>query len=104
MIIQEILLLSIGKIEMYPIYQLQHHQEDTARQLQVVFQVSYQVEAELLQASNFPPLNRPLHKFMDADTQFWAIVEEDQFLAIIEIFVQASQIDIYLPIIPRLMC
>ena len=45
------------------IKQLQHTNINTAKTMKAVFQVSYKVEAELLGATDFPPLKRPLEGY-----------------------------------------
>ncbi|HAA14462.1 MAG TPA: GNAT family N-acetyltransferase [Cytophagales bacterium] len=42
-----------------------------AEQLHTLFQVSYAVEAKLLGAKNFPPLQRPLEAYMEGRTRFY---------------------------------
>lgn len=42
------------------IEQLQNNKIEISNQIQSVFQLSYRVEAKLLNVTDFPPLKRPL--------------------------------------------
>ncbi|MFC3647392.1 hypothetical protein [Planctobacterium marinum] len=41
---------------------LAHHKRTIAEQIHSVFQASYKLEAELIQAQNFPPLKRTVEQ------------------------------------------
>ena len=53
------------------IHKVEHTRNDQALDIRRVFQVSYKVEAELLGASNFPPLSRPIDAFVGSANDFW---------------------------------
>ncbi|MCP4460495.1 MAG: GNAT family N-acetyltransferase [Cytophagales bacterium] len=53
--------------------------------MRLVFQVSYAVEAELLETTDFPPLKRTISEFVDTSTEFYGCQKEGQIVAIVEI-------------------
>lgn len=67
------------------IQKLDHTNHAVAKQIREVFQVSYVVEAELLQAKKFPPLQRTLDEFVNADTQFYGYWSMNDLAAVMEI-------------------
>lgn len=67
------------------ITKLQNNNLETAKNIRAVFQVSYKVEAELLKAVNFPPLQRPLENFMNSITEFYGYTKEDQLAGVVEV-------------------
>ena len=68
------------------ITELNHRDEKVALKIREVFQVSYAVEAKLLDAEdNFPPLKRPLSAFVEAKTTFFGYHENGELAAVIEI-------------------
>jgi len=67
------------------IKKLQNHTLDVAEQIHSLFQLSYAVEAKLLKSDNFPPLKRPLESYLKNDTLFFAYLDNDEFVGIIEI-------------------
>lgn len=62
-----------------------HKEEKHASFIKSVFQVSYKVEAQMLKATNFPPLSRKLDSFMSSVNDFFGYYEEDTLVAVIEI-------------------
>lgn len=50
-----------------------------------VFQASYSVEAKLLNASDFPPLKRPLEDYINCSTAFFGYYFGDELAGIVEI-------------------
>jgi len=56
-----------------------------AKKIRLVFQVSYAIEAKLLNATNFPPLNRTLNDFINCDTQFYGYWKNEALTAVVEI-------------------
>lgn len=58
---------------------------ETAVLIRAVFQVSYLVEAKLLQAKNFPPLKRKLKNFVASETIFYGYRQAEFLTAVIEI-------------------
>lgn len=67
------------------IKKLDHTNVAIAKQIRAVFQVSYVVEAELLQAEDFPPLKRTVEEFIEADTLFYGFQLKDKLAAVMEI-------------------
>lgn len=61
-------------------------QEDTiAENIYSVFQASYAVEAELLEAKDFPPLKRTIIDFKNSETSFFGHWIGKELTAVIEI-------------------
>ena len=56
-----------------------------AEQIHSVFQVSYAVEAKLLNAINFPPLNRTINDFVSSKTHFYGYWKNKALAAVVEI-------------------
>lgn len=67
------------------IQKLQHRERAVAEKIRSIFQASYKVEAELLKATDFPPLKRPLEKFVSSTTQFFGHYKEGELAGVIEI-------------------
>ena len=61
-----------------------HTQKDQAEAIRSVFQVSYKVEAELIGATNFPPLSRPLEEFSNCPNDFVGYHEDQILVAVVE--------------------
>ncbi|WP_436517449.1 GNAT family N-acetyltransferase [Ekhidna sp. To15] len=64
---------------------INHKIKEEAKQIRQVFQVSYAIEAELLQADDFPPLKRPLENFLNAETTFFGYFEGAELAAVTEV-------------------
>ncbi len=56
-----------------------------ATKMRAVFQVSYAVEAKLLNAVNFPPLQRPLESYIESTTTFFGYYKNQELAGVIEI-------------------
>lgn len=67
------------------IKKLQNNELEIATKIRSVFQVSYAVEAKLLNAIDFPPLKRPLEDFLNSSTSFFGYWEQEELAAVIEI-------------------
>jgi ribosomal protein S18 acetylase RimI-like enzyme len=67
------------------IKRLQNKDLNIATNIRSVFQVSYAVEAKLLNAIDFPPLKRPLESFLNSETEFFGFWENEELAAVIEI-------------------
>ena len=67
------------------IKQLDNKDKDIAKKIRSVFQVSYPIEAKLLNAINFPPLNRTIDDFINSDTQFYGYWKDEALAAVMEI-------------------
>jgi ribosomal protein S18 acetylase RimI-like enzyme len=67
------------------IKKLPHGKLEIAGELMALFKASYAVEAELLGAIDFPPLNRKLGSYMHSDNDFYGFFAEGEFAAAAEI-------------------
>ena len=67
------------------ILKLDHTEQKTAENIRAVFQVSYAVEAKLLNAIDFPPLKRPLEDFLQSQNTFYGYSNEAVLMAVVEI-------------------
>ena len=67
------------------IKKLDHSNTDIAKSIRSVFQVSYAVEAKLLNATNFPPLKRPIEAYVNSENMFYGFFIEDELAAVVEI-------------------
>ena len=56
-----------------------------AQKIWTVFQLSYAVEAKLLNATNFPPLQRTVEDFLSSKTDFYGYMREHELSAVVEI-------------------
>ena len=63
---------------------IEHTQKDKAEEIRAVFQISYKVEAELLGATSFPPLSRPLEEFYSCPNDFVGYYEDHKLVAVVE--------------------
>jgi len=67
------------------IEKLQNNKIEIAKKIRTVFQASYKVEAKLLNATNFPPLKRPLESYVKSDTEFFGYSKNKEIAGVIEI-------------------
>ena len=67
------------------IKKLDHTDLAITTKMRAVFQVSYAVEAKLLNAVNFPPLQRPLESYIESTTTFFGYHIKDEIVGIIEV-------------------
>ena len=67
------------------IKKLDHTNLAIATKMSAIFQVSYAVEAKLLNAVNFPPLQRPLQSYIESTTTFFGYHIKDEIVGIIEV-------------------
>ena len=67
------------------IVKLQNKDIEIAKKIRAVFQVSYRVEAKLLNAVDFPPLKRPLEAYVNCPNTFYGYFQNKQLAAVIEI-------------------
>ena len=58
---------------------------EISNQIHSVFQLSYAVEAKLLDVTDFPPLKRPLESYLKSDNMFFGYLENKEIAGIIEI-------------------
>ncbi|MGI6047244.1 MAG: GNAT family N-acetyltransferase [Petrimonas sp.] len=64
---------------------LNNSQPAVAEKIRNVFQASYAVEAEILKAKDFPPLKRPIEKYIDTDTEFYGYSLGNEIVAVAEL-------------------
>lgn len=67
------------------IEKLKNNELEIAEQIRAVFQISYKVEAKLLAAVNFPPLQRPLEKYRESNTEFYGYTKDGELTGVVEI-------------------
>ncbi|WP_432410406.1 GNAT family N-acetyltransferase [Rasiella sp. SM2506] len=67
------------------IKKLQHNDIEVAKNIRTVFQASYKIEAALLQAVDFPPLQRPLEGYVQSSTAFFGYLKDTELAGVVEI-------------------
>lgn len=67
------------------IEKLPNNKIEIAKQIHSVFQLSYAIEAKLLNATDFPPLKRPLESYLKSDNMFFGYLENGELAGVIEI-------------------
>ena len=67
------------------IYNLNNKSLAVAEKLFSIWQESYSIEAKLLKADEFPPLNRTVQDFIDSSNCFYGFVEDDVYNAVTEL-------------------
>jgi ribosomal protein S18 acetylase RimI-like enzyme len=67
------------------IERLPNNELEISKRIRSVFQVSYKVEAKLLNATNFPPLDRPLEDYVKSNTEFFGYLKNEEIAGVIEI-------------------
>ncbi|MFT5145654.1 MAG: ribosomal protein S18 acetylase RimI-like enzyme [Polaribacter sp.] len=67
------------------IEKLKNSDLEIAKKMRLIFQASYKVEATLLNATNFPPLRRPLENYTESNTEFYGYSINEVLAAVVEI-------------------
>ena len=67
------------------IEKLQNNEIEISKRIRSVFQASYKVEAKLLNATDFPPLKRPLENYVKSNTFFFGYLKNEDIAGVIEI-------------------
>jgi len=67
------------------IEKLQNNEIVISKRIRSVFQASYKVEAKLLNATDFPPLKRPLENYVKSNTFFFGYLKNEDIAGVIEI-------------------
>ena len=67
------------------IEKLQNNEIEISKRIRSVFQASYKVEAKLLNATDFPPLKRPLETYVKSNTFFFGYLKNEDIAGVIEI-------------------
>ncbi len=64
---------------------LNHRREAVALQIHRLSQSAYQIEAELLGVTEFPPLNKTVFDFLNSTSQFFGCIKNNDLVAAVEI-------------------
>lgn len=84
------------------IHKLNHNSDVTANQIHRVFQQSYQIEADLVGVTNFPPLLRTSDDIQQSTTSFFGFHEQNDLAAVIEITTSDNKLHINsLTVLPK---
>ena len=67
------------------IIKINNKKKKIANQIQNIFQASYTVESQLLNAVDFPPLKRTISQFLHSNTEFYAYYINKNISGVIEI-------------------
>lgn len=67
------------------IEKLKNSELEISKKIRSLFQVSYKIEAKLLNATNFPPLRRPLENYIESNTDFYGYSKNGELAGVIEI-------------------
>lgn len=67
------------------IKKLDNRDIETSKKIHSVFQVSYRIEADILNAIDFPPLKRPIENFINSKTLFFGYLKNEELAGVIEI-------------------
>ena len=67
------------------IERLKNNDLEIAKKIRSVFQLSYKVEANILNATDFPPLKRPLENYVNSNTEFFGYLKGGELAGVIEI-------------------
>ena len=65
-----------------------------AEKIHELFQISYSIEAELLDVTDFPPLKRTISDFQNSTTQFFGLWKDNVLAAAVEIDQLKNTLDI----------
>ncbi|MGD1892574.1 MAG: GNAT family N-acetyltransferase [Cyclobacteriaceae bacterium] len=76
------------------IKELHNNDLEIASQIYSVFQLSYAVEAKLLNANDFPPLRRSLESYLNSTNDFYGYFEKNELAGVIEVEITANYVDI----------
>ena len=67
------------------IERLQNSDIEISKKIHSVFQLSYKIEAKLLNATDFPPLKRSLENYVNSNTAFFGYLKNQKLAGVIEI-------------------
>ena len=67
------------------IIEIDNKRTETAKEIRNIFQVSYAIESEMLQAIDFPPLKRTVSQFLNSHSTFYAYYLNKNVAGLIEI-------------------
>ena len=67
------------------IERLKNNDLEISKKIRSVFQLSYKVEANILNATDFPPLKRSLENYVNSNTAFFGYLKNQELAGVIEI-------------------
>ena len=67
------------------IIKINNKENKIAEEIRAIFQASYAVEAKMLKAIDFPPLQRTISQFLKSDSEFYAYYLTKNIAGVIEI-------------------
>ena len=67
------------------IERLKNNDLEISKKIRSVFQLSYKVEANILNATDFPPLKRSLENYLNSNTVFFGYLKNQELAGVIEI-------------------
>ncbi len=67
------------------IEKLQNNDVEVSKKIRSIFQLSYKIEADLLNATDFPPLKRPLENYIHSNTEFYGYLKDEEIVGVVEI-------------------
>ncbi len=73
---------------------LQHRDPCTSQDIYQLFQQSYSVEAELIEAKYFPPLHRSGQHIASSNTQFYGLSDSQGLIGAVEVMLEQQTLDI----------
>lgn len=76
------------------IQKLNHKNQQLAVEIRDVFQASYAIEAEILEAIDFPPLKRTLSEYSNSETDFYGYYTNHILSAVVELKINNDSIHI----------
>lgn len=76
------------------ITELNNQCEEVAVKIRAIFQASYSIEASLLNAIDFPPLQRKLDGFLNSENVFYGYLKNATLVAVVELKVLADALHI----------
>ncbi|MBE0376325.1 GNAT family N-acetyltransferase [Pseudoalteromonas prydzensis] len=76
------------------IAKLDNANEAVTKQIYTTFQRSYQIEAELIGALNFPPLSRTVADIQNSQTLFYGLYDDTQLAGVIELLIINDRLEI----------
>ena len=67
------------------IIKINNKEDEIAKEIRAIFQVSYTIEADILKAVDFPPLKRTVSQFSNSNSEFYAYYLNQNIAGVIEI-------------------
>ena len=76
------------------IAKLDNTNKSLAKHIYTTFQRSYQIEAELIGALNFPPLSRTVADIQNSQTLFYGFYDDTQLAGVLELAISNERLEI----------